>query len=96
MDLLKKLKLIREFRCKIEYLEREIQKECLKLVKDTESLVEEYAMCQGSAKELTKIFADIEQEEAYAEFAEKSSQLLEGLEYDYKKDRLEIGSTLTR
>jgi hypothetical protein len=57
--LLKKLKLIREFRCKIEYLEREIQKECLTLVKDTESLVEEYAKCHGSAKELSKIFADI-------------------------------------
>lgn len=59
MELLKKLKLIREFRGKIEYLEREIQKECLTLVKDTESLAEEFVRCQGNSKELGKIFADI-------------------------------------
>jgi hypothetical protein len=39
VDVMKKLKLIKEFRRKIELLEREIQKEALKLIDNTESLI---------------------------------------------------------
>lgn len=54
VDVMKKLKLIKEFRKKIELLEREIQREALKLIESTESLIHEYAACKATATELAE------------------------------------------
>ena len=43
---MKKLKLIKEFRTKIDILEKQIQKEALRLVENTEHILSEYKQCK--------------------------------------------------
>lgn len=44
LDIMKKLKLIKEFRKKIDILEKEVQREALQLIDQTEALVHEYTL----------------------------------------------------
>jgi hypothetical protein len=76
VEVMKKLKLIKEFRRKIELLEREIQKEALRLIDTTESLIHEYAACKAAANHLEDKLVSIEQPEAFRELIASSKSLL--------------------
>jgi hypothetical protein len=60
LDVMKKLKLIKEFRKKIDILEKETQKEALKLINGTEGLLKEYEQCRERVQDLSEIFASVE------------------------------------
>lgn len=92
LDIMKKLKLIKEFRKKIDILEKEVQREALKLIDQTESLVQEYSLSQQSVTRLAELFAAIEEPATYRTFREGSSDLLGNLDYNFKKDKFELGS----
>lgn len=65
---MKKLKLIKEFRKKIDILEKEIQKESLKLIEHTELLITEYSLCKENVSQLSDVLASIEELETYNQF----------------------------
>lgn len=87
LDIMKKLKLIKEFRKKIDILEKEVQKESLKLIDQTEILIEEYSKCKENVSHLADVFAKIENAEVYQQFLANSQELLSNLDYNFKKDK---------
>ena len=87
LDVMKKLKLIKEFRKKIDILQKEIQKESLKLINGTQSLLGEYNSCREGVNTLSEIFANVEKPENYQHFFENSQQLLSNMDYNFKKDK---------
>jgi hypothetical protein len=65
LNIMKKLKLIKEFRRKIDMLEREIRKESMKMVDQTEILINEYSLGKESAQRLAQLFTNIESLDTY-------------------------------
>ena len=55
LDVIKQLKLIKEFRKKIDLLEKELQKEAILLIDYTESLVQEYEKSKEKVNSLTSM-----------------------------------------
>lgn len=96
LDIMKKLKLIKEFRKKIDILEKEVQKESLKLIDQTEILIEEYSKCKENVSHLAEFFAKIEDVEVYQQFLGNSQELLGNLDYNFKKDKFEFGSSVIK
>ena len=68
LEIMKKLKLIKEFKTKIDVLEKQIQKEALRLIENTEQLMEEYSQCKQFADSLSEMLAGIEQPDKYQHF----------------------------
>ena len=96
LDVMKKLKLIKEFRKKIDILEKEMQKEVLKLMGSTESLLEEFNSCREGVDSLSSVLANIEKAESYQYFYQNSQQLLGNMDYNFKKDKFEYGNLVTK
>lgn len=57
---MKKLKLIKEFRKKIDILEKEVQREALHLVDQTDALVKQYALSREGVTRLSDLLGGFE------------------------------------
>jgi hypothetical protein len=68
----------------------------LKLIDQTEVLIQEYSRCKENVTNLSDLFSNIEEVDSYKQFLVNSTELLCNLDYNFKKDKFEFGSTLIK
>ena len=96
IEVMKKIKYIKEVRRKIDYLETEIMKEAATMLEVTEGLIHEYSLCKESAYDIAERLRDLENAETFKKFKTSSKHLLGQIDYNFKKDRLELGNLIIK
>ncbi len=90
LQLLGKVKYIREFKKNMDSLEMSINEQITALLEQTEDIMEEYASCEENLAAAVSLLDQLSNKDSFREFKTRSKELVNFLMFNTKKDRLEI------